>query len=144
MAIGVDVEEAVTEERRFGLPNGRTEGDKLAVEVGFAHGVAVDDGEGPYSGTAELFGGIAAHAAKADDKYMRPAQTVDALWLQEQLCAGVECRGHGVITSSITTSSIIIHGLSPLARCQAGIRRSGLAMILTKRILVRLTGMVSS
>jgi len=70
LAVGVDVAESVAEEQSLGLAYCGAEGYKLAVEIGLAHDVAVDEGQPSHTGAAQLLGGIAPHPAKTDDKDM--------------------------------------------------------------------------
>ena len=144
VAVGVDVEEAVAKEECFRLADGGAEGDELAVEVGGAHGVAVDEGETSHAGTAQLLGGIAPYSAKADNKDMGGLEPLDALLAKEQLGSGAERGGHLSMFSCISISSIIIQGLRPLARCHSGIWASGRATTRTKRTLGILTGTVTT
>ena len=144
LAVGVDVAETVAKQDGLGLPDGGTEGYELTVEVGLAHRVAVHKGQMAHSCPTELFGSIAAHSTQSDNEDMGRGKTVEVGLSEEQHSAGGEWCAHFCITSSISTSSIIIHGFRPLARCHEGMWGSGRAIICTKRTPSRLTEMVTT
>ena len=67
---GIDIMETSSEKLGFGLSDSGMKSDNLAVDVAFGHYVAIDKGEGSYTGTAQLFGCIAPYPTETDHENM--------------------------------------------------------------------------
>ena len=84
-AVGVDVPDPVSHGLRLKFAQGGVEGAELAVEVGDAHGVVVDQCDGAHTGPGQSLCGVAAHSADAKDGNMALLQLFQGITAQGHL-----------------------------------------------------------
>ena len=73
----------------FILPHGLAGGDDLAIEVGQADLIVVDEVQRPHAAAGQRLNGIAAHAADAENGHPAVVQFFHCFLAQQQLGTGI-------------------------------------------------------
>lgn len=84
-AVWVDVENARLGHINLVPAYGAVGGDNLAVEIGDAHLVVVEEVDGSHTTASEHLGGIASHASHAKNGYSALCKRVDGFLAKKEL-----------------------------------------------------------
>ena len=87
--VGVDVVDPLLGHIHFILPHGLAGGDDLAVEVGQADLIVVDEVQRAHAAAGQRLNGIAAHAADAEDGHPAVVQFFHCFLAQQHLGTGI-------------------------------------------------------